>query len=69
MRTWPINPDTITNINTMRRTNTLHRYTRKISRCEKLLMAARHLIIHYHLPQDSHDDQLIRDIEMEIGRK
>ncbi len=63
------NQETIGNIRIMRRTNVIRRHTQKISRCEKLLMAAHRLIIDYHLPQDSADDQLVRDIELEIDRK
>lgn len=63
-------PETIANINRMRRSAALHRYRRKMARCERLLISARYLILEMlGTGRTLSDNRLLTEIEEEIGRK
>lgn len=63
-------PDTIANINHMRRSTALTRYRRKVARCEKLLVSARYLILEMlGTGRTLSDNRLLDGIEKEIQQK
>ena len=63
-------PDTLADVNHLRRSTALAKYRRKVDRCEKLLVSARYLILEMlGAGQTLSDRRLLNDIEEEIRRR